>query len=76
MALNTNRLKNKTMNKSTTKYESNFLNTSGSTSIRIDKEIKNELNEVQRKIRIQEGYNLSLSDTVKYLINYYNNNKK
>lgn len=76
MALNTNRLKNKTMNKSTTKYENNFLNTSGSTSIRIDKEIKNELNEVQRNIRIQEGYNLSLSDTVKYLINYYNNNKK
>lgn len=75
MGLNTNRLKDKNLNKSTTKFEKDFMNGSGSTSIRIEKLIRNELSDVQRDIRNREGYNFSLSDTVKYLINFYNKNK-
>ena len=75
MGLNTNRLKDKNINKSTKKFEKDFMNGSGSTSIRIEKLIRNELSDVQRDIRNREGYNFSLSDTVKYLINFYNKNK-
>lgn len=68
-----NKLKDKAENTSTKKF--NEVKKVKTTSMRIDNEVKNHLENVQFDIQANDRIRLSLSDTVQWLINHYERNK-
>lgn len=78
MALNQNNKKNKLKNKAENLSTKNFneVKKIKTTSMRIDSEVKSNLENVQFDIQANDRIRLSLSDTVQWLINYYERNEK
>jgi len=78
MALNQNNKKNKLKNKAENLSTKNFneVKKVKTTSMRIDSEVKSNLENVQFDIQANDRIRLSLSDTVQWLINYYERNEK
>lgn len=78
MALNQNNKKNKLKNKAENLSTKNFneVKKVKTTSMRIDSEVKSSLENVQFDIQANDRIRLSLSDTVQWLINYYERNEK
>lgn len=68
-----NKLKEKAENISTKRF--NEVKKSKTTSMRIDSEVKDSLENVQFDIQANDRIRLSLSDTVQWLINHYERNK-
>ncbi|BDC18690.1 VapB-type antitoxin [Acidianus sp. HS-5] len=45
-------------------------------TIRVSKDVKERLFEISAELQLNEGKRVSLNDTIRYLIEFYENNKK
>ena len=45
-------------------------------TIRVSKDVKEKLFEISAELQLNEGKRVSLNDTIRYLIEFYENNKK